>query len=135
MPAIKTTNLTKQYRQLTAVNELNLEVRTGELFSLLGVNGAGKTTLIKMLSCLCKADGGDAMVLGESITENPAAVKANIGVSPQETAVAAGLSVRENLELMCGIYGFTKEKRNQYTHNISNPIFPITGPRREIILL
>ena len=110
MDAIKTINLTKRYKDVLAVDNLNLTIYEGELFSLLGVNGAGKTTTIKMLSCLTAPTNGDALVLGESITQNPAAVKACIGVSPQETAVAAGLSVRENLELICGIYGFNKEK-------------------------
>lgn len=110
MDAIKTTNLTKQYKDVLAVNNLNLTIAEGELFSLLGVNGAGKTTTIKMLSCLTSPTSGDATVLGESVSKSPAAVKACIGVSPQETAVAAGLTVRENLELICGIYGFDKQK-------------------------
>ena len=108
--AIKTINLTKRYKDVLAVDNLNLTIAEGELFSLLGVNGAGKTTTIKMLSCLTFPTSGDALVLGESITQNPAGVKACIGVSPQETAVAMGLTVRENLELICGIYGFDKEK-------------------------
>lgn len=112
MSAIKIEGLTKHYRDIIAVDKLSLCIEEGELFSLLGVNGAGKTTTIKMLSCLTKPDGGDATVLGESITKNPAAVKASIGVSPQETAVAAGLTVRENLELICGVHGFSKDKRN-----------------------
>ena len=110
MDAIKTQNLTKQYKDVLAVDGLNLTIYEGELFSLLGVNGAGKTTTIKMLSCLTAPTSGDAMVLGESIIKNPAAVKASIGVSPQETAVASGLTVLENLELICGIYGFSKAK-------------------------
>ena len=110
MEAIKTVNLTKQYKDLVAVDHLNLQIEQGELFSLLGVNGAGKTTTIKMLSCLTKPTGGDAFVGGSSITKEELNVKQLIGVSPQETAVAPNLSVRENLELMCGIHGFSKEK-------------------------
>ena len=110
MQAIQTFALVKQYRHLTAVDGLRLEIRQGELFSLLGVNGAGKTTAIKMLSCLTQPTGGDALVGGYSITKEPAQVKALIGVSPQETAVAPNLSVKENLELICGIHGFSKEK-------------------------
>lgn len=110
MQAIKTTNLTKRYKDLTAVDSLNLEIEQGELFALLGVNGAGKTTTIKMLSCLTKPTAGDALVGGSSITENPQQVKRVIGVSPQETAVAPNLSVKENLELICGIHGFSKDK-------------------------
>ncbi len=112
MEAIKTVNLTKKYKDLVAVDNLNLQINQGELFSLLGVNGAGKTTTIKMLSCLTKPTAGDAFVGGSSITHNEAEVKQVIGVSPQETAVAPNLSVKENLELMCGIHGFSKEKSN-----------------------
>lgn len=111
MEAIKTLALTKKYKNLIAVDSLSLSIARGELFSLLGVNGAGKTTAIKMLSCLTKPTAGDALVGGCSITADPWGVKRLIGVSPQETAVAPNLSVKENLELMCGIHGFSKEKR------------------------
>ena len=110
MPAIQTMDLAKQYKLLTAVDRINLEIRQGELFSLLGVNGAGKTTTIKMLTCLTKPTGGDAMVGGHSVTKEPDQVKRLIGVSPQETAIAPNLSVKENLELICGIHGFSKAK-------------------------
>ena len=110
--AIEIKNLTKRYKDLVAVDHLTLDVRKGELFSLLGVNGAGKTTTIKMLSCLTTPDEGDAHLLGHSIKTDTAAVKSVIAVSPQETAVAPGLSVRENLALMCGVHGFDKEKKN-----------------------
>ena len=120
MPAIKTTALSKRYKTLTAVDELNLEIRQGELFSLLGVNGAGKTTAIKMLSCLTKPTSGDALVSGYSITKDPNQVKRLIGVSPQETAVAPNLSVRENLELICGIHGFSKEKTKTRIQELSD---------------
>lgn len=110
MQEIKTVELIKHYKNLTAVNKLNLEIRQGELFSLLGVNGAGKTTTIKMLTCLTKPSDGDAFVGGFSITTQSEQVKQLIGVSPQETAVAPNLTVKENLELICGIYGFSKEK-------------------------
>jgi ABC-2 type transport system ATP-binding protein len=110
MHAIKTMELVKQYKNVTAVDKLHLEIMQGELFSLLGVNGAGKTTAIKMLSCLTKPTSGEAMVGGYSIIKEPEQVKRLIGVSPQETAVAPNLSVKENLELICGIHGFSKEK-------------------------
>ena len=112
MYAIRTANLTKKYKDTVAVDQLNLQVKKGELFSLLGVNGAGKTTTIKMLSCLAQPTGGDAFLNGKSICKDTAAVKSLIAVSPQETAVASGISVRENLELMCGAHGFTKDKQN-----------------------
>lgn len=110
MEAIKTIDLTKRYKDVVAVDKLCLQIIEGELFSLLGVNGAGKTTAIKMLSCLTKPTSGDAYVGGKSILQNEAEVKSVIGVSPQETAVAENLSVKENLELMCGIHGFSKER-------------------------
>ncbi|MBE6769810.1 MAG: ABC transporter ATP-binding protein [Ruminococcaceae bacterium] len=112
MYAIRTANLTKKYKDIIAVDQLNLQVKKGELFSLLGVNGAGKTTTIKMLSCLTQPTSGDAFLNGKSICNDSAAVKSLIAVSPQETAVAPGLSVQENLELMCGVHGFTKDKQN-----------------------
>lgn len=111
MEAIKTVNLTKKYKDLVAVDQLNLQIEKGELFSLLGVNGAGKTTTIKMLSCLTKATSGDAFVGGNNVVLKEWDVKRIISVSPQETALAPNLSVKENLELMCGIYNLSKEKR------------------------
>ena len=119
MHTIKTTDLTKQYKNLTAVDRLNLEIEQGELFSLLGVNGAGKTTAIKMLSCLTGPTAGDATVGGYSITRQSEQVKRLIGVSPQETAVAPNLSVKENLELICGIHGFSKKKTAEKLRELS----------------
>lgn len=111
--AIKIVDLAKKYKNLTAVDGLNLEIRQGELFSLLGVNGAGKTTTIKMLSCLTKPDGGDAFLEGKSIVSESGEVKSLIAVSPQETAVAPNLTVRENLALMAGVHGFSKQESNR----------------------
>ena len=119
MSAIEIKNLTKKYRDVIAVNDLSLSIEEGELFSLLGVNGAGKTTTIKMLSCLTKPSRGDAYLHSKSISKDTTAVKSLIAVSPQETAVASGLSVRENLELICGVYGFSKENRNQKINELT----------------
>ena len=119
MQAIKTAQLVKRYKNLTAVDKLGLEIQQGELFSLLGVNGAGKTTVIKMLSCLTKPTDGDAIVGEYSITKESEQVKRLIGVSPQETAVAPNLSVKENLELICGVHGFSKEKTKAKIRELS----------------
>ena len=119
MYAIQMRNLTKKYRNLIAVDGLNLDIKKGEIFSLLGLNGAGKTTTVKMLSCLTKPTAGDATVGGYSVVHASDAVKRKIGVSPQETAVAPNLSVKENLELMCGIHGFSKEKTEKQTQTLS----------------
>ena len=120
MQEIKTMELVKQYKNITAVDRLHLEIEQGELFSLLGVNGAGKTTTIKMLTCLTKPNSGEAFVGGYSITKEPEQVKRLIGVAPQETAVAPNLSVKENLELICGIHGFSNEKRKAKIKELSN---------------
>lgn len=119
MQAIKTTGLVKRYKDVTAVAGLNLEIERGELFSLLGVNGAGKTTAIKMLSCLTRPTSGDALVGGHSITKEVEAVKGLIAVSPQETALAPNLSVRENLELICGIHSFSGSKTAEKIREIT----------------
>ena len=105
MKAIETRKLSKSYGDICAVKELDLVVNEGELFALLGVNGAGKTTTIKMLSGLTEPTGGEFSVLGRSKMED---IKPLINVSPQETAVAPNLTVRENLEFICGIYGFDR---------------------------
>lgn len=119
MQAIQTIDLVKEYKTLTAVNKLNMEVQNGELFALLGVNGAGKTTTIKMLSGLTKPTSGAAIVGGYDIAKTPEQVKRLIGVSPQETAVAPNLSVEENLELICGIHGFFREKAAERLREVS----------------
>lgn len=118
MEAIRTEKLTKKYKDVTAVNELDLSVEKGELFSLLGVNGAGKTTTIKMLSCLTEPTSGDAYLDGKSIIRDRAEIKSIIAVSPQETAVAPALTAMENLELICGVHGFTKEKTREKTNEL-----------------
>ena len=111
MNAIEIKDLRKTYGAVTAVDCLTLSVGEGELFALLGVNGAGKTTTIRMLTGLAAPTGGDALLCGSSIVREPEAVKALSACSPQETAVAPNLTVRENLELMAGIYGVAQPKR------------------------
>lgn len=113
MKAIQTEHLSKRYKNILAVDALDLTVEQGELFALLGVNGAGKTTAIKMLSCLTRPSAGEAWLEGKSILSQAAEVKQRIGVSPQETAVAPNLTAEENLLLMCGAHGFSKEKSRQ----------------------
>lgn len=126
MDAIITEKLTKKYKDVTAVDNLDLTVEQGELFALLGVNGAGKTTTIKMLTCLTKPDSGNALVNGSSIVTDAGRVKSIIGVSPQETAVAPNLSVKENLELMCGVHGFGREKSREKCRELSGQ-FDLNG--------
>ena len=119
MEAIKIMGLTKQYQNLVAVENLDLQIQKGELFALLGVNGAGKTTTVKMLSCLTQPTKGDALVEGYRITKDPLKVKGLIGVSPQETAITPNLTAKENLELICGFWGFHKDQQNARIRELS----------------
>ncbi len=110
MKAVEAISLTKRYKSKTAVDSISFHVEEGELFALLGVNGAGKTTTIRMLCCLSQPTSGDAIVCGHNTMTESAAVKQVIGISPQDTAIAENLTVRENLMLTTKIYGFSKEK-------------------------
>lgn len=105
MNAIEIRSLSKSYGGKKAVDDLSLSIRQGELFSLLGVNGAGKSTAIGMLCGVVRPDSGDALLMGHSILTDSAAAKRVLNVSPQESAVAPKLSVRENLEFIAAIYG------------------------------
>lgn len=109
--AIETIHLEKVFKKenTPAVKDLNLKIKEGELYGLLGVNGAGKSTTIKMLSCLIKPTSGDALIEGHSILKESDAIKSISDTSPQESAVAANLTVKENLLLMSSIYGKKKE--------------------------
>lgn len=101
---IKINNLTKKYKDKLAVDNLNLEIKTGELFSLLGTNGAGKTTTIKMLSTLILPTSGEVEINNLDLVKDSSKIKEIINISPQETAVASNLTVLENLYFMAGIY-------------------------------
>ena len=104
MLAIDTNKLTKKFKDKTAVNGINLKINEGELFALLGTNGAGKTTTIKMLSTLILPTEGEIKILGLDILKDRQKIKEILNVSPQETAIAPNLSVKENLEFMAGVY-------------------------------
>ena len=104
MLAIETKNLTKKFKEKTAVNGIKLEINKGELFGLLGTNGAGKTTTIKMLSTLILPTDGEVKINGLDIIKDRQKIKEILNVSPQETAIAPNLSVKENLEFMAGVY-------------------------------
>ncbi len=106
MEAIRIEHLSRHYGQTTAVDNLSLTVHEGELLALLGLNGAGKTTTVRMLSGLCRPTSGDAYLLGKSVVREGDAIKQFLGMSPQESATAPNLSVRENLELIAHLYGF-----------------------------
>lgn len=113
MNAVEIRSLCKKFKGRTAVDNVSYCVGEGEIFALLGRNGAGKTTTIKMLSCLTAPTSGDALIMGHSITSDEQNVKKVINVSPQETAVAPKLTVRENTELAARVYGFNKQEAKE----------------------
>ena len=119
--SINIINLRKEYKDVIAVNDLNLEIKDGELFSLLGVNGAGKTTLIKMLSTLTKPTSGDAYIFNHSIVNEPHKVKDFIDISMQESAIARKLTVKENIEFYGKLNGLSTQeinKRKEYLYDV-----------------
>lgn len=113
MLAIEIKNLTKKYQDFVAVNDLNLSVNSGELFSLLGLNGAGKTTTIKILCGLTSPTSGEVFINNYSVLGDSSAVKKIVSISPQETAIARNLTVYENLELICDVHNFSIQKKKE----------------------
>ena len=112
MIAIKTKKLTKKFKDKVAVNEVDLNIKRGEIFALLGVNGAGKTTTIKMLSGLILPTSGEIIIENMNMKKDVFKIKEILNVSPQETAIAPNLTVKENLEFMAGVYQIKdKEKK------------------------
>ncbi len=122
MTVIEVNNLTKRYSDTVAVDSLNIEIEEGEIYSLLGVNGAGKSTTVKMLSCLSRPTSGDAYIYGHSIVDESEEVKRIIAVSPQETAIAPMLTAKENLELICGIHGFSRQETECRIYELSDKL-------------
>ncbi|SMD31305.1 ATP-binding cassette domain-containing protein [Picrophilus oshimae] len=105
---IETKNLTKIYKNLRAVDNLNMTVRSGEIFGLLGQNGAGKTTTIKMLTTIIKPTSGTAIVDGHDIVKESMKVRDSIGIVPQELTTDEDLSGYENLMLIADFYNIKK---------------------------
>ena len=118
MAVIQTKKLTKSYKDLVAVDELDLTIEEGELFSLLGVNGAGKTTTVKMLSTLARPTSGEATVFGYTLGRDDAKIKEIVDISMQETAGARKLTVRENIELFARLSGQSKEETEETAKTI-----------------
>lgn len=116
--AVSVHKLSKQFGSTVAVNDVSFDIYEGELFGLLGMNGAGKTTLINMLSCISKPTAGDAVIYGHSIVKEAEQVKKLIAVSPQETAIAPNLTVKENLLFMAQIYGLEKGQAHEAVHDM-----------------
>nr|MDO8081801.1 ATP-binding cassette domain-containing protein [Candidatus Freyarchaeota archaeon] len=113
MSAIKTHDLTKKFKNLTAVDRLNIEIEKGELFGMLGPNGAGKTTTIKMLGTLIKPTSGTAVVWGHNVLTEKDEVRSNIGIVFQDPSLDIRLTGAENLDFHARMYGLSKEKRKK----------------------
>jgi ABC-2 type transport system ATP-binding protein len=101
---LKVDGLKKRYRSIEAVAGLSFEIRAGEIFGLLGPNGAGKTTTISILATARKPSGGDATLLGHSISREPDVVRRMIGVVPQEISLYPMLTAQENLAFFGSLY-------------------------------
>lgn len=110
--AIETKNLTKVYKNFTAVNSLNLEIPENTIFGMLGPNGAGKTTTIKMLTCLIQPTSGQATVGGYDVQKNPDEVRRLLGMVPQQVSLYKDLTVMENSQLCADYYGINPNERD-----------------------
>ena len=121
-PAILCRDVRKAFGPVMAVQGLNLQVFPGELYALLGVNGAGKTTTIKLLTGLLRPDGGTLAILGKKLPQEMEAMRRITAVSPQETAVAGLLTVRENLELMARVHGLGKKEGRKRASDMINAL-------------
>src|SRR5439155_4604631 len=115
---IKTENLTKKFGDFVAVNEINFEVKAGEIFGFLGANGAGKTTAMRMLCGLLKPSSGAATVAGFDVYKNPDNIKKNIGYMSQKFSLYEDLTVVENIQFYAGIYGLTNKQIKDKTEQL-----------------
>ncbi|MBC8183703.1 ABC transporter ATP-binding protein [candidate division KSB1 bacterium] len=108
--AVRTNKLTRRFGKFTAVDQVSIEVKQGEIFGFLGANGAGKTTMIRMLCGLLKPSAGDATVSGFDVYKQSENIKKNIGYMSQKFSLYDDLTIQENIEFFGGIYGLTKEQ-------------------------
>lgn len=107
-------NLVKRYKEITALDNFNLQVQAGEIYGLLGPNGSGKTTAINSMLSILQVDRGDVRIFGETMSPSRYDIKKRIGYVPQEVAVMEELTVEENIDLFCGLYVTDKEQRKAY---------------------
>ena len=111
---LRVNGLVKRYKELIALDNVNLSVKEGEIFGLLGPNGSGKSTTINCILSLLEFDKGEITVFGKEMTPKSYDLKKDIGVVPQEVAVYETLNVYENIDFFCGLYIKDKAKRKQY---------------------
>jgi len=113
MLSIQTTNLTKTFGSLTAVNRLNLEVKTGEIFGLVGPDAAGKTTTLRMLCGILPPDDGEARVAGCNIRSEGETLKEKVGYLPQRFGLYGDLTVLENIHFYADLYQVSRKRRGE----------------------
>lgn len=110
---VEVKNLTKEYKQKKAVDDLSFEIRQGEILGLLGPNGSGKSTTINCILSLLKYSAGSIKIFGEEMTPDAYKIKRDIGVIFQEVAVFEELTVYENIDYFCGLYVKDKQERKK----------------------
>ena len=129
--AIETMNLTRRFGTLTAVADLNLTVRTGEIFGFLGPNGAGKTTTIRMLCGLLLPSEGSARVAGLDVAADAESIKRTVGYMPQRFSLYGDLTAEENLDFFAGIYRLPgPERRRRVTETLAR--VGLAGRRQDL---
>ena len=106
--------LVKRYKELIAIDHLDLSVKEGEIFGLLGPNGSGKSTTINCILALLEYDKGEIKIFGEPMSPKAYEIKKQIGIVPQDVAVYESLTVYENIDFFCGLYIKDKETRKKY---------------------
>jgi ABC-2 type transport system ATP-binding protein len=111
--AIETFNITKEFKEVKAVKDMNIQISQGEIFGLLGPNGAGKTTLLSMLCTILKPTSGTATVNGYDIIKQKDQVRRSIGIVFQDPSLDNRLTAMENLQMHAGLYGVPKEERGK----------------------
>lgn len=112
-PAIQTNGLTKQYGQAVAVNALDLTIDAGQFYGLLGPNGAGKSTTIHMLTTMTSISAGAAYIDGQSVRDNPVAIRGSVGLVFQDSALDRTMSAEANLQFAAALYGLNKQQASQ----------------------
>ena len=117
---IEVKNLTKKYKNLTAVDDLSFEVKEGEILGLLGPNGSGKSTTINSILSLLKYSGGKIKIFGEEMNPDAYNIKSKIGVVFQDVAVFDELTVYDNIDYFCGLYIKDKKMRKEYIEDALN---------------
>ncbi len=122
MNAIETSGITKKFGSLTAVDDVSISVKQGEIFGLLGPNGAGKTTLISMLVTMKRATSGEARVNGFDVLENADKVRESIGIVFQDPSLDEELTAYENLELHAAMYGVAKNERERRIRKVMETV-------------